>query len=496
MKKLRDKYGEENCVSQMVLGTYNTGYTIFDYDNILAIGDKWLEQELLAKMLKHENVSFSEAENDLVNRLMKQLKVTLPVLDLNIHKHRIIASTNIIAKLPKGAKDGNHALVIGFPGIGKTTMVTQECGYIWRSLRHHIKKDGSYKCQIIYYMTEVGAIEINGFKKLTGMNDNEFKKGVVVKGGSEQSTADFMYTIKSIHDEKMANQLNYEIDVMAADGTYKKTMAPTLLILDSFSALGVEKYITKQAIDYTKGKDGSKESDMMRAMQVKATMLNTSGLFTYCEAANIMIYFIGHIGNDMGDMMGHQQLQMNKGHNSKLGFKMKNIPQGLSYFMARNYAIYKSIKKEVVNEIYNRTDLIFGIDVQIEKQRGGEVFKDKTLPLIFQDPGIFNNAMSTFYYYHKNKGHFDFGNKTVDGIYGPDGDLLKITNGAGIDKVFNDPISNMIISNNLFRDHYINKVYSDDSVLSSNHINDMMSASFDYSSLLAEDGANDLNLDV
>ena len=138
----------------------------------------------------------------------------------------------------------------------------------------------------------------------------------------------------------------------------------------------------------------------------------------------------------------------------------------------------------------------FGIDVQIEKQRGGEVFKDKTLPLIFQDPGIFNNAMSTFYYYHKNKGHFDFGDKTVDGIYGPDGNLLKITNGAGIDKVFNDPISNMIISNNLFREHYINKVYSDDSVLSSNHINDMMSASFDYSSLLAEDGANDLNLDV
>lgn len=498
MNKLRDKYGPDNVVSQMILGTYNTGYTVFDYDNIMAIGDTWLSQELFAKLLKHSDVNFSAIENEHINALLAKLRCNIPQLDMNIHKHRIIASTNIIAKIPKGAKDGAHALVVGFTGIGKTTKVTQENGYIYRSLKHNVKKDGTPKTQIYYYMTETGAIDINGFKRLTGMANEDIKKGLIVKGGAEQCTADFLKMIIDIHDEKVANQFAYEIETMAGDGTYKKTLAPTLVILDSFSSLGVEKYENKQKVDFAKGKDGSKESDMMRALQVKATLLQTSGLFRYCEAANIIIYFIGHVGNDMGDAIGHQQLQMNKGHNTKLGFKMKGIPQQLGYLMGRNYSIYSSIKKADVNEIYKREDLIFGININIEKQRGGEVYKNKTLPLIFREPGYFDNAMSTFYYYHKQRDQFDFQSGTIDGIFDADGvSLKKIKNGVGIDlDVFKNPFSNMIVANNLFREFYIDKVYSDDAVLATQNINDIMSNNFDYSALLAGDGDNELDISL
>lgn len=498
MNKLREKYGVDNVVSQMILGTYNTGYTVFDYDNIMSIGNSWLEQELFAKILKHTDVSFSEVENKFANDLLQKLRCNVPTLDLNIHKHRIIAGTNIIAKIPKGAKDASHALVVGFTGIGKTTKVTQECGYIYRSLKHNIKKDGTPKTQIYEYMTESGAIDINAFKKLTGMSSDDIRKGLVVRGGAEQCTADFMQMILEIHDEKISNQFAYEIETMAADGTYKKTLAPTLVILDSFSALGIDKYEGKQKVDFAKGKDGSKESDMMRALQVKATMLQTSGLFKYCEAANIIIYFIGHVGNDMGDAIGHQQLQMNKGHNTKLGFKMKGIPQGLGFIMGRNYSIYSSIKKDDINEIYKRDDLIFGINVNIEKQRGGEVHKNKTLPLIFRQPGYFDNAMSTFYFYHKQRGQFDFQSGTVDGILDADGvSLKKIKNGTGIDMdVFRNPFSNMIVANNLFRDFYINKVYADNAVLQSENVNDIMSNNFDYSALLAGEGDNELDISI
>ena len=51
-------------------------------------------------------------------------------------------------------------------------------------------------------MTEVGAIEINGFKKLTGMNDNEFKRCSVLKVEQNNLQADFNVYYKTIHDEK------------------------------------------------------------------------------------------------------------------------------------------------------------------------------------------------------------------------------------------------------------------------------------------------------
>lgn len=497
MNKLREKFGAENVVSQMIQGCYNTGFTVFDYDNILGIGDKWLSKELFTRMLTHTGVEFTEDENNHVNDLLKYLKANLPALNLNQSSHRIVASTNIIAKLPKGARDWAHALVVGHPGIGKTTMVSQETGYIYRSLKHNVLKDGTPKTKIHYYMTEGGAIEINSFRKLTGMSADDIRDGLVMCGGAQQSTADFMNMIVRIKDEKIKNQLDYAIDVMTADGTWKKTLSPTLIILDSFSSLGVEKYEDKQLADYTKGKDGSKESDMMRALQVKATMLQTSGMFRYCEEANIIIYFIGHVGNDMGDMIGHQQLQSNKGHNSKLGFKMKGIPQGLGYLMSRNYSIYQSIKKDIVNEIYNREDLIFGINVNIEKQRGGEVYKNKTLPLMFKKPGYFDNSIGTFYYYHKDLGKFDFSSATIDGIFKPGTtDLMKIGRGKDIDeKLFSNPLHSMIVSNNLFRDHYIDKVYTDNALLESQNINDIMSSAFDFSGLLALDG-NELELDI
>lgn len=500
MNKLREKYGAENVVSQMIQGCYNTGFTVFDYDNILGIGDTWLPKELFLKILDHKKVEFSDEENKHVNDLLIRIKANIPALNLNVHKHRIIAATNIIAKLPKGARDWSHALVVGFTGIGKTTMVSQECGYIYRSLKHNRLKDGTPKTKIYYYMTEPGAIEINGFKKLTGMDNNDIKEGLVMCGGATQSTADFMKMIVDINTEKLKNQLDYAIDVMSADGTYKKTISPTLIILDSFSSLEVEKYVDKQATDYAKGKDGSKESDMMRSLQVKATMLQTSGLFSYCESANIMIYFIGHVGNDMGDMMGHQQMQMNKGHNSKLGFKMKGIPQGLGYLMARNYSIYQSIKKDIINDMYKREDLIFGININIEKQRGGEVYKNKTLPLIFKQPGYFDNGIGTFHYYQNDRSQFDFVKGVVDGIYkvGSDEELQKIAKGEDIDeKIFNNPLNSMIVANNLFRDFYIDKVYSDNSVLSSQNINDIMSSAFDFSGLLADDSSElELEIDV
>ena len=496
MQKLREKFGAENVVSQMIQGCYNTGFTVFDYDNILGIGDSWLPKDLFQRILTHGEVSFTEAENEHINSLLVRIRAKVPKVDMNIPLHRIIASTNIIAKLPKGARDWSHALVVGYSGMGKTTMVTQECGYIFRSLKENRLKDGTPKTKIYYYMTEPGAIEINSFKKLTGMTNEDVRDGLVSCGGAQQSTADFMNTIVKIKEEKLKNQLDYAIDVMSADGTYKKTLAPTLVILDSFSSLGIEKYEDKQLAEYQKGKDGSKESDMMRALQVKATMLQTSGLFRYCEEANILLYFIGHVGNDMGDAIGHQTLQSNKGHNSKLGFKIKGIPQGLAYLMARNYSIYQSIKKDIINEIYNREDLIFGINVHIEKQRGGEVFKNKTLPLIFKQPGYFDNGIGTFYYYHKDLGKFDYGSGKIDGIMDPNNptELLKIGKGKDIDaKLFNNAVNSMIVSNNLFRDHYIDKVYSDTSVLASQNINDIMSSAFDFAGLLSTDG-NELDI--
>lgn len=73
---------------------------------------------------------------------------------------------------------------------------------------------------------------------------------------------------------------------------------------------------------------------------------------------------------------------------------------------------------------------------------------------------------------------------------------MKIGRGKDIDeKLFSNPLHSMIVSNNLFRDHYIDKVYTDNALLESQNINDIMSSAFDFSGLLALDG-NELELDI
>lgn len=448
------KYNEGNTTSIINRGTYNTGFTVQDLDLIVPVFG-WLDKELMKKLCNvNEQPNFTEAESKEVSNLLKE-KLEKPIdnLDLNNPLHRLVSAHTIINSIPKGAKDGVHTLLMGFSGLGKTTYAIQEAGNIYRSLKHYLKKDGTPKCKIYYYQAEPGAVDAPRMSYLTGMDQWDYENGLVIRGGADQSTVDFVSLIMEIHSEKTKNFKDYVIRTMATDGTIRFTMAPSLVVLDSFSVLSVDKYEQKMASSFKDGKDGSKESDPMRALQVKSTMLNNVGLLKYCDEANIQIYFLAHVGNDMGDAIGHQTLQMYKGVNSKLGFKMKGVPNGMGFLMNRSYSMYSTVKADVLNDMYKRDDFIFLANTLVEKARGSKVYKDKTLPLAFMGEGKFNNTWSLFYYWHKQLGNFDF----VKGILPGYADKISTSR---LSNLIDNPVFNIILMINVFNEVGLDKMYS------------------------------------
>ena len=494
LSKEPNRYNESNTTSIIDRGCYNTGFTVQDID-LISPTSHWLDRELMEKICDLTGSPvFSDVENDFVMELLdKKLRSPIPNLDLNNNIHRLVAAHAIIHKLPKGSKDGTHTLLLGLPGLGKTTYGSQESGNIYRSLRHNRKKNGDPKTQVHYYQSEPGAIDSTRFMYLTGMDSWDMEHGLRVHGGSDQSTVDFINLVITIHDEKIKNYKDYVIETMAVSGTIKYTMAPTLLILDSFSVLGVEKYEQKMNSSFASGKEGSKESDPMRALQVKSTMLNNVGLLKYCDAANIQIYFLAHVGNDQGDMIGHQQLQMYKGANSKLGFKAKGVPNGMGFLMNRTYSMYNTVKADILNDMYKMDEFIFLVNVLVEKARGSKVYKDKTLPLAFMGEGKFDNAWSMFYFWHKQLNKFDFVKGSIPGID------EKIS-ASRLQRLINDPKFNIIIEMNVFNEIGIDKMYAISDATSKVDVNTALNNMSDLNSLIASLGAsegdNDLELNI
>lgn len=494
LTKEPNKYNSKNTATTIDRGCYNTGFTVQDIDLILPTGN-WLPKEMMEKICDLTGSPvFTDAENESVETLLRdRLRAPIPGLDLNNGIHRLVAAHAIITKIPKGGKDGVHTLLLGLPGLGKTTYAIQETGNIYRSLKHNRKKNGDPKTEIYYYQAEPGAIDVTRFKYLSGMDDWDMEHGLKVRGGSDQSTVDFINMIIDIHDDKIKNYKDYVIETMCTSGDIKFTMAPTEVILDSFSVLGVEKYEQKMATSFSSGKDGSKESDPMRALQVKSTMLNNVGLLKYCDAANIQIYFLAHVGNDNGDVIGHQTLQMYKGVNSKLGFKAKGVPNGMGFLMNRTYSMYSTVKADILNDMYKRDDFIFLANALVEKSRGAKVYKDKTIPLAFMGEGKFSNPWSMFYFWHRQLNKFDFVKGVIPGI----DDKISASR---LDRLINDPKFNIIVEMNIFKEVGIDKMYAIEDAAAKVDVNTAISNMSDLNSLIASlgasEGENDLEFTI
>lgn len=495
MRKIIAKYGADNCTSPLVQGTYSTGFNLLDFETMSAIGDSWLPKDLFRRLLSHDlSTKFTVDEKNHITNLLIDIMPNkqFPFIDIDYHPHRVLAASLIIKHIPKGLKDGGSSIYSGFSGLGKTTATLQTAGNIFQNLKDYKTKEGAYMTKIHYYITEKNAIDKSRFRELTRMTDEEYANGVEVGGAADNSTDDFVSYILNIRNEKLDNQMNLVTDVMCVDGKVRKTLAPTIVVCDSLSAMRVGKYADKMEKEFEKGKDGNKESDIMRALQAKATMLSTTNLFKYCEEANIIILFIVHIGQDQGISIGYQNVQIKTGLNDKTAHKTKGVPANIKYLMDGIFDLSgMDADMAGLNDLYGRpdNDLRFVARMLIGKNRGGEVYKGKSIPMVFTSAGQFDNSISTFYYYHKELGKFDYSTARIDGIYkeyaqggmpSEGSELLKFTKGKVTDTmIFNSPISNMIIANNLFRDIYLEKMYKSEAVEARQAVNNLLTGSSD-----------------
>lgn len=491
MDKIRKKYGDDNCVSSLVQACYPTGFTVMDFETLNAIGGDWIDKELFVKLLSHDlSVElFTQEDKDKIKELLYKIHPgeEIPPFDINVHPHRVMVANMIIGKLPRGFKDGGASIFSGFSGLGKTTVCVQIAGNVYHQYKKYTRKDGSPMVDIHYYMTEKNALDKPRFMSLARMSEDEYASSVKVCGGVDNSTSDLVSYVQRLRDEKMASQLDLVVDSMCVDGKPRKAMAPSILVVDSLSMIRVAKYADKMEKEFEKGKDGNKESDMMRRLQAIATMLNTTNLFKYCEEANIILLFVAHIGQDQGITIGYQQIQVRTGLNNKAAHKTKGVPGSITYLMDGIFDLSgMEANMQELNEMYNRPndDLRFISKMMVGKNRGGEVFKGKMIPLMFTKDGLFDNTMSAFYYYHKELGEFDFTKGQIEGIYKDysngaipreGSEMLKFTKGKVIDNMlFNNPLSVMIFTNNLFRDYYMYKVYKDDKIKEREVVNNIM----------------------
>ncbi len=175
-----------------------------------------------------------------------------------------------------GVTDGSMIMVIGRPGSGKTTWVTQAAANIVRPFEN----------SCIFFDSIEGGITDNRMEALTGFRGPELKKRVIPRNFGI-TAENFYERIKIVYDLKSENRSEYEYDTGLYDtsGNRIYKLQPTVYILDSLALLIPEKF--------------ADEEDLSGQMSATAAAKTNSMLFKrvipMLKTANIILFIINHI---------------------------------------------------------------------------------------------------------------------------------------------------------------------------------------------------------
>lgn len=461
-----NKANTENFIEDdYELAVYRTGYPIdFELMSRFDIGD--IEHEDIKNLMSmdEEYIIQDDAFEKLSNYMSKRGKViTKPETFID----RMYLANSFINTLPAGIKGGDSILMLGYSGLGKTAYSVQIGGEIVKPYIGQDTNDGKAKAEFIYYGTETNPTYRYRLKQLLGIKDDDIYNKTVTSYSTndETSIAHFTNMIIKKSEDKLARINEYVVESMTTEGNIKKYIAPTVVVVDSLSAMVSGKLFEKIYGEFAKGKEGNKESDMMRDLQVKATMFQTRIVSNAAKKANIIIVYIGHIGQDQGISIGYTNITVQTGLNKNSYEKIKGVPASATYQMSFTLNFNKMNSKSAdLNEYFNVENIQFVANGSIDKNRSGGVNKGKYAPFVFNTEGEFDRTFSLIYFYYNVLGLFDFGSKNkIPGIKNVTGAPLAITRGkVFMEKIYHNPDALVTIRVAIFLNAYICKLFEDD----------------------------------
>lgn len=268
-----------------------------------------------------------------------------------------------------GVVDGSINMVVGRTGCGKSTFCKQVAGNIVRP----------FKSSSIFEDSIEGGITNKRNDILLNMNPNEVHDRLHMRNEGVTSES-FFKRIRTVHDLKMErrNELLYDTGKKDSRGNPIYKLEPTVYILDSLAVLVPDKMAEEEELS----------GQMSTTASAKVLARIFRGLVTLCKEANIILFVINHITDDVNI----NPMQKKKAQNIYLD-QGETTPGGKTpFYLCNNVFRLEDSRKSKEMEALGVTGVF--TDVCVLKSRTSIARRDPVCTLIFEQEIGFNAMLS------------------------------------------------------------------------------------------------------
>jgi len=183
-----------------------------------------------------------------------------------------------VKQLYTGISNGRIVQIVGKSGSGKSTLAAQIAGNIVRR----------YENGLLYYYDFEKGTDKNRIRMVTGMTEDYFKEHVTILKTdiSTEKVLRLLYKLKEFKKQNEAALLvDNENGIKDAEGNVIKVLTPTVVIVDSLSAMMPESNFEDETIQGQMAQTGNAKTNAQffrKASQV-------------CDSANIILIVVNHI---------------------------------------------------------------------------------------------------------------------------------------------------------------------------------------------------------
>lgn len=277
---------------------------------------------------------------------------------------------NVIATYDSiGIVDGSINMVVGRTGCGKSTFCKQVAGNIVRP----------FPTASIFEDSVEGGVTGRRNEILLNMTPQEVHSRLHMRNEGVTSEA-FFKRFKTIFDIKMNERDKFLYDTGKRDsmGNPIIKLEPTVYILDSLAVLVPEKLAEEEEV--------SGQMSTTAAAKLLARIFRT--LVAMCKAANIIMFAINHITDDVSI----NPMQKKKAQNIYLD-QGETTPGGKTpFYLSNNVFRLEDSRKSKEMEALGVTGVM--VDVCVLKSRTSVAKRDPVCTLIFEQARGFNPMLS------------------------------------------------------------------------------------------------------